>query len=64
MKNKGSLSERKSLIVLQVLFDILKYLHQNGIMHRDINPENIFIRNAKINKSEIVLGKKELYILI
>ncbi len=58
VKTNGPLNQRKALLVLQTLFDVLKYLHNKGIMHRDINPDCICFKDSdsKINQSNILLG--------
>ena len=47
------LTENVAGWVFSQLFDIIKYLHQNGVVHLDIKPDNILISN--INNMNIVL---------
>lgn len=40
----------KRIKILKQIFDGLKYIHDNGIMHRDLNPNNIFLAYSDIIK--------------
>ena len=49
--------------IVQQLANGLKILHQKGIMHRNINPQNIFL-NTEEEKKEIKLGDFSRSVLI
>jgi serine/threonine protein kinase len=40
----GRLSEKLSLTLLRQVIEGLHYLHTRSIIHRDIKPDNIFLR--------------------
>lgn len=40
---------RASIDILQQMMSIVKYLHSNGMMHRNLNPD-CFILNRSLNK--------------
>lgn len=48
---KGGASEQFLSEVLQVIVKAVKYLHDNGIVHRDLNPSNIMFAKAYEPKS-------------
>lgn len=42
--NKSSLTPYQSLITLRRLADVIAYLHEHGFLHRNINPNNIWLK--------------------
>ena len=52
VENHGVLSEDISLKYIQQIGEALTVVHNNGLLHRDIKPQNIMIRSGK---SEAVL---------
>lgn len=52
LDNKGGISEQEALSIIIPIANAVSYIHQQGIMHLDIKPDNIVIRN---NTKEPVL---------
>jgi len=50
--NKGTLSEEKALLYIRQICEALIVVHNNGLLHRDINPRNIMLRS---NRTEAIL---------
>ncbi|MEL6882092.1 MAG: protein kinase, partial [Cyanobacteria bacterium J06607_10] len=44
LKSEGVLSETSVRQLLVEILDVLSYVHEQGIIHRDIKPDNIIIR--------------------
>ncbi len=42
--SKGPLSEKNALHILTQVLEGIQYLHEKRVVHRDIKPNNIFIR--------------------
>ena len=63
--NNGELSKKKDLfkIIVISLAKALKIIHGKGVMHRDIKPNNIFLKDDN-GKQEIKLGDFGCSILI
>lgn len=52
LNHKGGISEQVALSIIIPIANAVSYIHQQGIMHLDIKPDNIVIRN---NTKEPVL---------
>ncbi|WP_233467105.1 serine/threonine-protein kinase [Dolichospermum flos-aquae] len=52
VENQGILSETEALRYIQQIGSALTVVHDNGLLHRDIKPQNIMLRSGK---SEAVL---------
>jgi eukaryotic-like serine/threonine-protein kinase len=46
----GPLSCERAMVVLGPIFDALMYIHDWGIVHRDVKPGNIFIDSNGVSK--------------
>jgi serine/threonine protein kinase len=52
VKRRGVLAEAEALRYIQQVGDALTLMHQNGLLHRDVKPDNIMLRSGR---SEAVL---------
>jgi serine/threonine protein kinase/signal transduction histidine kinase/tetratricopeptide (TPR) repeat protein len=41
----GVLEEKKALAIIKQLLEALTYIHARGVIHADINPNNVFVTN-------------------
>lgn len=55
----GTLSEKQVKSILTEVCDGLNYLHRNGIVHSNLNPENIMVTAADLRPKLIDLGIPE-----
>ena len=51
---KGHLSEHDACLLIRKLLEVLMYLHDRGLVHRDIKPDNILM-HSKDNDYDIQL---------
>lgn len=51
-KGRVDLSAASELILK--LLDIIQYCHERGVVHRDIKPDNIILREGKINEPMLI----------
>ena len=54
--NRGILSEREALCYIQQIGDALKVVHNQGLLHRDIKPNNIMLRTNGLDAVLIDFG--------
>lgn len=65
LKNENYFSEQRAKIYAAELVEALSYLHKNGVVYRDLKPENVLldadghIRITDFGLSRINLGRKE-----
>lgn len=46
LKEKGTLNEKEVLEIMKPLMEVLEQVHQDGLIHRDISPDNIRITSS------------------
>lgn len=63
LRKHSKISQKNIALIMQALFKATSYLHSQGIMHRDINPRNVFFRKNKLHLENIILGDFGLSII-
>ena len=58
-ENNSSISLELLHSIMDKLIDAMNYLHSNGILHNDIKPDNIFIRNINENNADVLIADLE-----
>ena len=48
LQKRKFLKENEALIIFRQLLEAFKELNKNNIMHRDLKPDNIFMRDGKV----------------
>lgn len=56
VKKYGILSEAEALRYVQQIGDALSLMHQRGLLHRDVKPENIMLRSGRTEAVLLDLG--------
>ena len=46
LKSRGRLSEAEVTTILYQLLPVLSYIHSQGVIHRDISPDNLILRRS------------------
>ena len=47
IRNKGPYTESNARVALQKVVEGMLHLHTKGVLHRDMKPENIFMRDKE-----------------
>ncbi|MGD1713625.1 GUN4 domain-containing protein [Dapis sp. BLCC M172] len=55
VKQKGKLSEDEALIYIQQIGEALTVIHAKGLLHRDVKPQNIIVRNINNNSQAVLI---------
>lgn len=56
VKKRGILSEAEALRYIQQVGDALSFMHQKGLLHRDVKPENVMLRSGRTEAVLLDLG--------
>ncbi|MGD1805773.1 GUN4 domain-containing protein [Dapis sp. BLCC M126] len=55
VRRKGKLSESEALIYIQQIGEALTVIHAKGLLHRDVKPQNIIVRNINNNPQAVLI---------
>ncbi|MEQ9372303.1 MAG: serine/threonine-protein kinase [Coleofasciculus chthonoplastes F3-SA18-01] len=56
IENQGALTEAEALRYIQQVGEALTVVHNNGLLHRDVKPQNIMLRSGKLEAVLIDFG--------
>ncbi|KAF7342150.1 putative serine/threonine protein kinase [Mycena venus] len=56
IRDKGTYSEGKAVDLMRTLFIAIKHIHDAGVVHRDLRPENLIFRTADDAAPVMVAG--------
>lgn len=56
--NRGSMSEQRKWKLLREMLLALDFIHRHGMVHLDLKPENIFIKNDQFKLGDFGLVSK------
>ena len=51
---KGVLSESEAAKILKQIFSAVQYMHDNNIVHKDLNPDNILMDKNDIETVKLI----------
>jgi serine/threonine protein kinase len=54
LSKKGSFSEHKAALLIKQILSALFYCHKTGIVHRDLQPENLLLQSSPSSSNPIV----------
>ncbi|OHS96117.1 hypothetical protein TRFO_37726 [Tritrichomonas foetus] len=55
----GKFAEKEARIIFKQILEVIKFMHQNGVCHRDIKPDNIlFDENGKVKVCDFGLSTR------
>jgi serine/threonine protein kinase len=62
LKKHGRIPEMRALEIIRQCLDALKFAHGQGVVHRDIKPDNIMVKNSGMVKvADLGLARAEEY---
>ena len=50
----GPVDEEVAQIIMKQVISAVDYMHENGVVHRDLNPTNVFITDVKTSQIKIL----------
>ena len=57
LRSTKQLTELKKLSLVFEISKAIKYFHGQGVIHRDLKPQNIFIQNGRIKVGDFGLAR-------
>eukprot|EP00347_Sterkiella_histriomuscorum_P009762 403339989 len=54
VSDKGPVTEEQAKIIMRQVISSVDYMHENGVVHRDLNPTNVFITDEKTSQIKIL----------
>jgi len=57
IKIRGCLSPRDAVSIVNQVLDALKHAHENGIIHRDVKPQNVMISSGAVKLTDFGIAR-------
>ena len=57
IQNQGKMSEDEIVLLVRQMLEGLSYLHQAGVLHKDLKPSNILMKGFDIKLSDYALAE-------